>query len=243
MQLRKQSPKIRRRKKRSKVPVDPIAQELEDEALFYQSQLTPDEVSRQLEASTTRIQRATDRFLDVLENMRESNSFHAVDVLFGDQGHPVSNEIKDAIDDGFSTLHRCYNYCIQNPSASRLHLKPLGAQTKALLMAFLALPPLPSNYIQVVTFCGALAQYYGCHHLVSSSDHAVAHFYNLLRYLQVQQQPDDEDTLEALCEPTEILFRNHQVLLNELITPPAIAVQIEACLGTRMHKLLVNRTG
>jgi hypothetical protein len=94
------------------VPVNPITQEIEDKVLFFQSQPTPADMSRQLEASTTRIQRATDRFLDAVEHTRKSNSCDAVEVLFDDQGQPVSNEKKDAIDEGFITLHRCYIYCM-----------------------------------------------------------------------------------------------------------------------------------
>jgi hypothetical protein len=176
MLLRKQSPKIRRRKRRSKVPVDPISQELEeDEALFYQSQLTQDGASRQLEASTTRIERATDRFMHAIGNMRGVVSRIAMEALFSDQGHPASNEIKDAIDEGFAILQRCYPYYVP------------------FLMAFLALPPLPTNYVHVATFCGAMAQHFGCHHVVSSDDHAAAHFYNVLRYFQ-KQHPEEKSS-------------------------------------------------
>lgn len=61
------------------------------------------------------------------------------------------------------------------------------------------------------------------------------YFTNLFRYLQ-----QDEETLEALCELTEIVFANKRVLLVELGSSPEIAAQIEACRGTRMYDLLVQ---
>lgn len=234
MQVRRQSPKIRRRKRRSKVAVDPIQIEGEEEATFFQTLLSPTEVYRQLHESTLRIHRATDRFLDAADTMLASKK--TVAELFADQGHPVSNEIKDAIDEGLTGLSTCYqSYLSRPPGSNKLNLEPLGLQTKTLLMAFLALPPLPVNFLEVASFCGMVAQQYKGNRFVSSNDHAVALFHNVVRYLD-----QDEDTLDELCQPMEILFASKPLLLRDLKSSLAtdVTTQIKACRGTRMYKLL-----
>jgi hypothetical protein len=234
MTARRKSPKIRRRKRRSKVAVEPIQMEGEEEATFFQTILSPKQVYHQLQESTSRIHRAADRFLDAAEVMLASKI--TVAELFADQGHPASNEIKDAIDEGLSALNTCYqSYLCQPPGSHKLDLKPLGLQTKTLLMAFLALPPLPVNFLEVASFCGIVAQQFRGNRLVSSNDHAVALFHNVVRYLD-----QDRDMLDALCQPMEIMFASRPLLLRELISSSTdVVAQIKACRGTRMYKLLL----
>lgn len=234
MQVRRQSPKIRRRKRRSKVAVDPIQIEEQEEAMFFQTILSPTDIYRQLHESTLRIHRATDRFLDAADVMLASKK--TVAELFADQGHPASNEIKDAIDEGLSGLNTCYqSYLCQPPGSNKLDLEPLGLQTKTLLMAFLALPPLPVNFLEVASLCGMVAEQFRGHRFVASSDHAVALFHNVIRYLD-----QDKETLDGLCQPMEVLFANKQLLLRDLISSSTadVTAQIKACRGTRMYKLL-----
>eukprot|EP00545_Synedropsis_sp_CCMP1620_P001106 CAMPEP_0119015164 /NCGR_PEP_ID=MMETSP1176-20130426/10592_1 /TAXON_ID=265551 /ORGANISM="Synedropsis recta cf, Strain CCMP1620" /LENGTH=293 /DNA_ID=CAMNT_0006968433 /DNA_START=73 /DNA_END=951 /DNA_ORIENTATION=- len=245
MEVRRNSPKIKRRKKRSKVPMDAILQteEIDDDG-FYQSSKSAEEVYYLLQESTSRLQRATDGFLQAAETLLTSSqpSHASLKELFADQGHPVSNEIKDAIDDGFYTLTACYSDHYLRPattkSSEEFDPKPLGEQTKALLMAFLPLPLLPFKFAEVASFCGYIAAQRGSSS-ISTEEHAVAMFYNVVRYLGEQHHHEEHhgETLDSLAEPMEMVFANKRALLRELLRGVG-REQIESCRGTCMYKVL-----
>jgi hypothetical protein len=239
MEVRRNSPKIKRRKKRSKLPVDPISLTEEDDDRFYQSSKSAQEVHRLLQESTTRLQRATDGFLQAAEALVASSdpSHGSLEELFADQGYPVSNEIKDAIDDGFFSLTLHYNNHYLRSSTSReLDLEPLREQIKALLMAFLPLPLLPEKFMEVASFFAYIQQESS---RLSTEDHAVALFYNVVRYVGEYQEHDCYgETLDCLAEPMEMMFFNRRALLWGLLRSSGEWEQIEACRGTRMYKVL-----
>lgn len=226
MKARRSSPKIKRRKRRSKQVVSPILQEQHD-AAYFQPVPTPEEVYLSLRKSTLRIQRATDRFLDTIEGLK--GEIATVMDLYSDQSHPVSNEMKDAVDEGFSRLSiHYYEYYLGTPE---MDLAPLGEHTKALLLAFLAMPPLAANFCELASLCSALAHDFG-ETLLSTQDHAVALFHNILRYLE------DGEALELLEEPVKVFFWDKRHMLRKLRF--GRMRQLEVCRGTRMYDLLTQ---
>jgi hypothetical protein len=103
-------------------------------------------------------------------------------------------------------------------------------------MAFLPLPLLPEKFMEVASFFAYIQQERSS---ISTEDHAVALFYNVVRYLGEHQEHDYYgETLDCLAEPMEMMFSKRRALLRELLRSSGGWEQIEACRGTRMYKVL-----
>jgi len=87
---------------------------------------------------------------------------------------------------------------------TKLDLKLLGKQTTTLLLADLAIPPLPTTFVEVASFCGLVAQQCGGR-LVTADDHAVALFHKFVSMFAARRG-DSGGTLrtdgDRLCKQT-----------------------------------------
>mmetsp|Transcript_27916 Transcript_27916/g.42549 ORF Transcript_27916/g.42549 Transcript_27916/m.42549 type:complete len:293 (+) Transcript_27916:165-1043(+) len=242
MEARRRCPKIKRRKKRSRVSVNPIIENsiTDDEDLIFAWNLSKKDVYCRFEESTARIQEATDNFVDAAELLLSSGEtpYATVGDIFYDESYSISSEIKDAIDEGFSGLNQFYDFYLYHGINEELDLRPLAEHMKALLLAYLALPPLITNFSQVASFCNILVQHCG-RGALTSDEHAVALFYNVIRYLG----EDRKEILERLHAPVKVFFQGKQTLLSKLrfsSSKTVHAIDACRCYDSKLHSLLTE---
>jgi len=189
--------------------------------------LSEKDVYQRFQESTTRIREATENFVKAAESMLmcSENPYATVGDLFYDESYSISSELKDALDEGFSGLNQFYDFYLYRGIDDELDLHPLAEQMKALLLAYLALPPLITNFSNVASFCGILVHHCG-RGALTSDEHAVALFYNVMRYLE----GDNKEILEGLHEPISLFFKGKQTLLSTLRhSSPQILHSIDLC--------------